>query len=964
MAFFRFPLALAGMFALALSTRAQALVTDLVPDSLVDGCCYTDLSVSSVLDLDLDGDGLAELRIEAGRYTLVDGPDTTRISRVFARALDSAFLATVPGGACPSDSCARRPLGLAAGDLIDGAMPLSDTAGFLALSREAPDGTVVVDGDWLDGADHFLGLRYTEGGLPRYAWIQVACPQPDRALVRAFAVNDPPGAPLAAGATGSTVPAGRPTGLSGADGGEAFDGRDLRVSFNPAADESGVAAYRLFAVRGADVPAFTVAAANAAPPDRYLELAPTGLPADTAFGAGALDSRGVPIGNWKPYRLVALSVAGGPANANALSAPSGPVLLQPTATAYTDPDPDPVIDGCCHPDLSSATLGSLDLDGDGRDELRFRAGWYPALAAPVQMSWVEPGDSARIGAVAGSPCGSDSCDWLPLAFADGDLLDGALPLEAEGGYLWARRSAAGDTLRRGNWRDAAEHLLYLRFQSAGLSYRGWVRLVTPEPHRIVIRDYAWSPFPEAPLLAGDTAPAVPAGRATALAGEDVADLGDGRDFRLAFNRAADESGVAEYRLMAVPLGLAGGFGISEANAVAPGRYLPVAPTGANVDTVFGAGALDVTGAPIADWNLYQAVVLSVAGGPANGNALSAPSGVVALAPAAGIGTATVASWSDRGDRGHGEDLGLRLAPAPDETPVLFYGVVAVKEAAAGAFTLAEALALPVDRYLPEAPTGDTIATRLNAASLDADGDPVTEDQPYRLFALTFPRPEASFQRALSPPSAPVILRETDVTPIVAVDVGNDEAASDIAVTFFAQPGIDGLEGWRLILLRASDSAGFVTPLAQALTPDRYTFLPAGAPTELVRLDPGQREAATGAPVAGGFRYVVYVLAELADPPFPDDVLSGPSPVIVIDGASGETLPAGPAARIWRSGGTLAWALDPAWIGARGRLYDATGRVHADWTLDAARGRRGFPLPGVWLLELEGAAGRRAWRLAP
>ena len=47
---------------------------------------------------------------------------------------------------------------------------------------------------------------------------------------------------------------------------------------------------------------------------------------------------------------------------------------------------------------------------------------------------------------------------------------------------------------------------------AGLSYRGWVRLVTPEPHRIVIRDYAWSPFPDAPLLAGDQAPVLEAAR--------------------------------------------------------------------------------------------------------------------------------------------------------------------------------------------------------------------------------------------------------------------------------------------------------------------------------------------------------------------------------------------------------------------------------------------------------------------
>lgn len=944
--------------------QAQVAYTDVVPDTTLDGCCFTTLVPGQVLDWDLDGDGQAELRFEAGRHTLVDGMDTTLLSRVFVRALDSTGIATIPVQDCTSDSCARRPLGLNADDLLDGAMPTQDTAGFLAFSREAPDGSLQTGGAWLDGSDHFLGFRLIEGGFPYYGWVQLACPAPDQLVLKAWARNTFPNAPIAAGETLATTAASRATGLSGSDVGEAFNGLDLNIQANAAADESTVAAYRVFAVRSADVPTFTVHQANTAAPDRYLEVLPGGSPIDAVFGASALDSRGVPIGNFKPYRLVVLSVAAGAANANALSAPSPGVVLQPTGIPLTDLMPDVDIDGCCHPDLFSATLDSLDVNGDGRAELRFRAGWYPALAAPVQMAWVEAGDSASIAVLSGDPCGTDSCDWLPLAFNDGDLLDGALPMEPEGGYLSALRAEAGDTLRRGQWRDGNSHVLAFRFQASGQQFWGWVRLQCPDPHRIVIEEFAWNPFPSLPMLAGDSVEARPAGRATGLFGEDVADNADGRDFRIAFNAAADESGIAEYRVLAVPIGLAPEFGISQANLVPPSRYLTLPPTGSAQDTVFGPLALDIAGDTVTDWHLYQAFVLSVAGGAANANALAAPSGIVELSPAGGIGTADIDLWYDLGDAGTGEDLGYRLLPTADETPIRYYGVVAVKADSAAAFDLDKALDLPVTRYQLSVPLADTIATRLNDASLDADGDPIAENRHYRLFALTFPIPGASLQRALSPPSDSVVLRETDVTPIVVVDVADNEDASDVAVTFFATSGIQGLEGWRLFLLRASDTASFSLPVAQSLGSDRYTHLEPGEATDLVRLDAGQLEAATGAPVFAGFRYVVYVMAELRNPPFPDDVLSGPSVVFELDGGVGLEADALPALELWRHGQQWHWSADPRWIGARYSLWDMAGRQLASGLLEQARGQQACPTVGLVWFRIHSAFGERRVLLAP
>jgi hypothetical protein len=944
--------------------KAQIAFTDVVPDTLLDGCCYTSLVPGSILDWDLDGDGQAELRFEAGRYALVDGTDTTFLSRVFVRGLDSTGLAAIPISLCASDSCGSSPIGLNPGDLIDGAMPTTDTAGFLAFSREAPDGSISAGGDWLDGSDRVLGFRSIEGGLPFYGWVRLACPAPDQLILRSWARSMIPNAPIAAGENSSTTAADRASGIVGSDVGEAFDGRDLRIQASPAADESTVAAYRVFAVRGADALTFSIHEANEAAPDRYLELLPDGNPIDTVFGPGAMDSRGVAIGNYKPYRLVVQSLPAGTANAAAISAPSGPVLLQPTGIPLTDLVPDLDIDGCCHPDFSSATLDSLDVNGDGIPELRFRAAWYPALAAPVQFAWAEAGDSASIAVLPGEFCGTDSCLWSPLAFNDGDLLDLSLPMEPEGGYLAALRAEAGDTLRRGQWMDGSSQVLAFRFQAEGLNHWGWVRMRCPEPHRIVLEEYAWNPFPEGLLLAGDAVEAMPAGRATGLNGTDASDLGDGRDFRLSFNAAADESGVAEYRAMAVPLSTVSEFGITAANLVPAGRYLPLAPVGGPIDTVFGALALDVVGDTISDWNLYQAVVLSVAGGSANANALSAPSGIVELSPAGGIGTASFGTWFDLGDAGNGEDLGFQLLPALDERPIQFYGVVAVKADSADGFDLDKALALPPDRFALFEPIGDTIATRLDESSFDADGDAIQEDRLYRLFARTFPRADASLQRALSAPSDSVILRETDVTPIVVVDVAGNEDASDVAVTFFAQPDIDGLEGWRLFLLRASDTALFNLSFAQSLGADRYTRLEPGDATDLVRLDAAQLEASTGVPVFAGFRYVVYVLAELRNPPFPDDVLSGPSPIIELDGGVGMDAIGASDLHFWRYGDRLHWSADPRWQGARCHVWDTQGRELLSTSLDRLQGQQVLAAPGLVWVQVLSAFGERRFQLAP
>ncbi|RMF27294.1 MAG: MBL fold metallo-hydrolase [Bacteroidetes bacterium] len=127
--------------------------------------------------------------------------------------------------------------------------------------------------------------------------------------------------------------AGTVSALSVADVGDAGNGSDLQVTFNPAADESRVAAYRILVVKSVAAPAFDLHAAEAVPPENYTELSPTGAPQTRTLAPDARDTDGDPIANGVPLRVFVLSLADGiNATENSLTGPSSAVTLVDNST--------------------------------------------------------------------------------------------------------------------------------------------------------------------------------------------------------------------------------------------------------------------------------------------------------------------------------------------------------------------------------------------------------------------------------------------------------------------------------------------------------------------------------------------------------------------------------------------------------------------------------------------------------
>lgn len=117
---------------------------------------------------------------------------------------------------------------------------------------------------------------------------------------------------------------------------------------------------------------------------------------------------------------------------------------------------------------------------------------------------------------------------------------------------------------------------------------------------------------------------------------------DASDFQVVFNPVADESLISEYRLMVMSTGAALSFDITDAEAVASGRYIQIVPNGSSSYTVnFEETTTDIFGSVIHTGEFYKMVILSMANGTtATVNTLSAQSDQVALSPYIGIDLAS------------------------------------------------------------------------------------------------------------------------------------------------------------------------------------------------------------------------------------------------------------------------------------------------------------------------------------
>lgn len=105
---------------------------------------------------------------------------------------------------------------------------------------------------------------------------------------------------------------------------------------------------------------------------------------------------------------------------------------------------------------------------------------------------------------------------------------------------------------------------------------------------------------------------------------------------------------------------------------------------------------------------------------------------------------------DVADEGHGGDVEVEFNQGANESTVLLYNIIMVKQSAAASFDLAAAQAVSSSSYFPVVPSGSaSYSQQLHANLRDSDGDLLTVDIPYVAFIHTVANPNVATNDALS-----------------------------------------------------------------------------------------------------------------------------------------------------------------------------------------------------------------------
>jgi hypothetical protein len=149
------------------------------------------------------------------------------------------------------------------------------------------------------------------------------------------------------------------TNVKAIDVGDFGDGRDVRVSFNSAANEAGISSYVVMVVRAADVSTFNIDVANGVPSTNYTMIPKGDAIRITTLPSTAKDTRGSLISSGVPYRVFVLSIAdGSTATGNALSIASNELTLVTKTLSWAGQFRETTNDGSVDTTVTATLIGS------------------------------------------------------------------------------------------------------------------------------------------------------------------------------------------------------------------------------------------------------------------------------------------------------------------------------------------------------------------------------------------------------------------------------------------------------------------------------------------------------------------------------------------------------------------------------------------------------------------------------
>ncbi|RED54659.1 copper amine oxidase N-terminal domain-containing protein [Cohnella phaseoli] len=583
------------------------------------------------------------------------------------------------------------------------------------------------------------------------------------------------------------------------------DGRDLRVSFSKASNESNITGYRVMIVKTSNASSFNLSQANGMSSSYYTTVAKTsGSGAiNVTLNSSARDTSGDSIRNGVAYTAFVMAVSSNTANwSHSLSTGSASTTLGTSAQT-------PVITG----------VADVDDNGDGRD---------------LQVIFNKPNDESRIGSYRIFVV--READYSSFNLTEANRV-------ASGNYYDQYRTGSNYNITlTSNMRDTKGNRL-----TNGVAYRVFVMGVSNNSNYANALSVASASI----TLKYSGVQAV-----TNLSVSDIADYNNGRDLQVSFTKVANESLIQNYRVFVVKEWNAGSFGLATANAVTnSSNYTTIAKKNSNIVQALAAGARDVDGATIQNGVAYRVFVMSV-GTTSGSNALSSSSASIILNNN-NVTAVTNVAVSDVADYNNGQDLRVSFTKAANENNIAHYRAYVVKENAAPSFDLNWANA--VSHYTVIYKKNANISQELNADSRDIDGALIQNGIKYKVFILSVGTTNA-YGNALSAASATILLENkgtvTAVTNVVGTDVADYGNGQDLQVSFTKASVETNIGQYRIFVVPEGWASQF--NLSKANSTTGYTVVNPGAATSLT-LASGAVDT-NGQLIKTGVPYRIFVLS--------------------------------------------------------------------------------------------------------
>ncbi|OPA76233.1 copper amine oxidase [Paenibacillus selenitireducens] len=590
------------------------------------------------------------------------------------------------------------------------------------------------------------------------------------------------------------------------------DGRDMSVSFTKADKDTNISNYRIMVVKTKDANKFDVAAANAVSTQYSTLVNKSGTVITTTLGSSARDTSGELIKNGVSYTAFVLSVNNNSSvYANKLSSGSSSITLNNYISA-------PVI----------TNVEDVNDYNDARD---------------IQVSFTKSSDESKISYYRVFVVKAKDAGNFNLTDAN-QVSSGRYYDVGKTGYNIV--TTLPSTLRDTQGSSIGN----------GVDYRVFVMAV---PYDKNTYSSMLSSSSQAITLSNNGSI-----RASNVSASDINDYNDGRDLRVNFNRASDESYISHYRVMVVKATNADKFNVATANNVSSSNYTYVSRTGSNISLTLTAGSRDTDGDYIRNGINYRVFVLSVGSNSyTSTNALSTASNIIQLTNNASISAATNVVASDVSDYNDGRDLRVNFNRAADESNLGHYRVMVVKAANADRFSVGTANNISSSNYTYVSRTGSNISLTLTAGLRDTDGDYIRNDVNYRVFVLSVGTSTNSSANALSAASSIIKLTNnasiSAATNVVASDVSDFNDGRDLMVAFNRSDSDSYISQYRIMVVKTADASRFDETKAKAVSSSNYTSVSRTGNNISWTLASNARDV-DGQVIRNGISYQVFVLA--------------------------------------------------------------------------------------------------------